>query len=183
MEQRAMNIEQSRRFAAAHTQPPELSAQAQEDRGKIVVLRYDGMSKGAEQKVFAMVSSADLAKLPAGILDDLTLASRDGSGVLRGSPDAFFMRTEAGTTLFVDSDVHADFLNQLIDDAFEIGLFVDNRRSDLRLMMDENMNIDAPARAAFLENDCAHVPAAIALKEMRDSRLEKSNELPSPFPH
>jgi hypothetical protein len=182
MEQQAMDTEQNRRFVAAHTQPPALSAQAQEDRDLIVVLRYDGMASGGDQKVFAMISAMDLAKLPADILDDLPLVSRDDAGVLRGSRDAFFMRTEAGTTLFVDSDVHADFINRMIDTSFENGFFVDNRRSDLRLMMNDNLDIDAPPRPAFIENSCAHVPAALALKEVRATRLEMSDE-PSPFSH
>lgn len=178
-----MNIEQQSRLAAAHISPLSLSAQALEDRDRSVVLRYDGMESGGEQKIFAMISVADLARLPADTLEDLPLVSRDEQGALRGNPDAFFMRVADGTTLFVDSDTHSGFISRLIDTSFENDLHVENGLSDLRHMMDENMDIDAPSRPAFIENRCAHVPAVLALKEIEDLRPEAHDEPPSPFSH
>lgn len=175
-----MNIEQNSRLAATHTRPPVLSAIAQADRDKLIVLRYDGMEEKGEQKVFAMIAAADLAKLQADVLDDLPLALRDKDGVLHGSKDAFFMQTEAGTTLFVNSDEHSDFIDRVIDTAYDNGLFVENYRADLRGLMNEDLDIEAPAHPAFIENACPHVPAALAIKEIKDARMEARNVPPSP---
>ncbi len=159
-------------LAKAHMAPPPLAGTALAERHDGVLLRYDGVTTGGVPKVFAVVTLADLAKVPKDVISDLELLTRGTDDVLRGSPDAFFRKTPAGTALYVDTDVYEMFVDDILEAAGERGIAVLNAVGDLRLMTRRDGEM-APGRVpAFVANGFAPVPVTRAVRDLAALRDE-----------
>lgn len=167
-------------IAAAHRLPLPLSDQDLEIRDQAIAIRYDGMMRQGEPVVFAVVSSADLAKLPEDAIADLDLLKRGEDGVLKGSPHAFFMRSHYGTSLIVDTDYHEGFLPRLVDLCEERNIPVLTAQGDLRVMADAQGDMAPPATPAFMTNGHRNVPVRQALEEIQALRQDYSLAISAP---
>lgn len=165
-------------IAAAHRLPLPLSDDDLEIRDRAVAVRYDGMMRQGEPVVFAVVSLSDLAKLPDEAIEGLDLLKRGEDGLLKGSANAFFMRSHYGTSLIVDTEAHDAFLPRLMDICQDLEIPVLTAQGDLRLMADAQGEIAPPAKPAFLTNGHRNVPVRQALEEIQILRQDLEQARP-----
>ena len=150
-------------IVAAHRLPVALSDTAIADRDNSVVVRYDGMLRGVTPVIFAVISAHDLAKFDADVLDELQI---DGI-------NAVFIETSS-VSLYVDSDVHEEFLTSLFDMADEQFLTIENVGSDLRILSGSSGQMEPPVTPAFMENGGLLVPASEALENIATLRADRA---------
>lgn len=143
-------------------------------RDACVVIRYDGkLASQGREAVFAVVSTGDLAKLPADILQGMNMLETSGEGALVGSRSAFFADHPAhGTCLYVDTEIHEGFLVRARRACDAEGLSFLPIRADLFALEDGKGFIAPPVRSAAERNGFRLVASRDGLDEIRERRAE-----------
>lgn len=184
---------QGAELAKAHRFPIPAPTALIESRDASILVRYDGVTTktqpapGAEAKahqiIWFVIPGGDLAKLPESVLEGLDLAARRPDGSFTTSKNAFFVSSAAGVSLYVDSDIHEGFLENLASAAEDAGLKVFNARGDIvKNMLGQNGDIDPPLVPAYVANGHSRVPTLESLaiiREMRDARQQNDIQKPS----
>ena len=167
-------------LAAAHRLPPPIPDALRTERNDGVVIRYDGMMRGEDPVVFAVMSAHDLAKLPGDVLEGLDFVRRDETGAPKASSYAFFVRSPFEVALYVDSDRHDDFISGIIATCGLNGLPVLNAQGDLKIMTNDHGDLDPPGIPAFIQNGWNHIPAREAIALVNDIREALAREAADP---
>lgn len=141
-------------------------------RESAVVVRYDGaMAAKGREVVFAVVSTEDLAKLPADLLQGMNMLETSDEGALVGSRAAFFAEHPAhGTCLYVDTERHESFLVRARQACEADGLGFIPVKGDLLALEDGRGFITPPAKSAAQKNGFPAVSTRDGLDEVRERR-------------
>lgn len=158
-------------LAQAHLATPALPTGLPANGGDYAMIRYDGMARSDGPVVYAMISADALAKVPAATMRGLGMLVRGEDGTLRGSPHAFFRDTPAGVTLYVDTEVHEDFLGHFIDSCRANNVEPLVARGDLMLLCFDGNDVNPPSQdPAFVVNGFRPVPVRAALEQVHELR-------------
>lgn len=136
---------------------------------KAVMIRYDGQRTEAGPVIFAVMYDTDLAKLPESIFirnnkERTTIFDRDS---------AFFVRSNEGYNLYVDTDVHPKFEKVINEAAGQNGLRTACIMNDLKMLIGEDRDVAPSTIAAYQANGYRRVPTVEALAAIRDMREER----------
>lgn len=167
-------------LAWAHQFPPPIPQDVSGD--KAVIVRYDGVKMNGDDVIYAVIGAEDLGRLPSDLIRGLEFSVQASDGVLRGSPDAFFIGSERQLSLYVNTDAYPDFLDRVRDAAYEAGLTPLIGEGDLRLMTGPDGDISAPQVPAFVENGMGYVPSLLAMSHLERVRPDHdASSGPDPF--
>lgn len=187
-------------LARAHRFPIPAPAAFQEARSQNVLIRYDGEqrslvgrpSEGGQREtnphVYAVVSVSDLAKLPASVIEGIRFTEKRPDGSLRGSRDAFFVRSEEEVSLYVDTATYPRFVSGLIRAAGAKGVW--EAKGDLNHMIGKHGDVEPPKVPAYVTLGYQRMPSREALAILTEARerLQQSEtfeaedeELADPF--
>lgn len=150
-------------IAQAHRLPVSMSDALRAERDDAVLVRYDGMTRGDDRIAFAVISLADMAKLPGDVLEGIEFLESDADGRLKGSRHAFMLETPNGGVLYVDTNRHPDFLVRVMDACEDAEISCLRAHGDLDLMTDPQGDFAPAARPAFLEIGFAPIPVRLGL--------------------
>ena len=135
-----------------------------------VAVRYDGVNVDGTNVIYAVVSGEDLARLPEEVMNGLEFAVPGRDGVLRNSPDAFFVGSERDFRLYVNTEAYPDFVDQVGNAAHDVGLTPLIGDGDLRLMTGPDGDISAPRFPAFIENGMGYMSSLRAISHLEHAR-------------
>lgn len=166
-------------LAALHRDPPEPVFGA--GVGDPIRIAYDAAPGPAGDAVFAVIPARDLARLPSALVEDVDFSDRLPDGL----PSAFFLVTERGLHLHLETDRHEDRIERILDAAMDRNIPVANGIGFLKAMADPDGNIVAPERPAFVENAARPVTARAGLEIIRSiqAELDAEDADPDPFGH
>lgn len=128
--------------------------------GDVLRIRYDGHTRGGENRIYAVIPITDLDI----IARDIKLPQPPGIG-LPGS-DLFFMKTPDGISVYIDTDRREDVFMEILDVAHDMGYRQAERGLDFFHVPDTGYVV-TPKQAAFDANRFENVPVEIGYKMIR----------------
>lgn len=148
-------------LAAAHATSPEILGVPADG----IRIRFDGGMLYGHDTVFAKIDLADLARLPNAV-DDLEQ--------LMGEMDcnAFFMRNDAGTFLYFNTDEMFFFMDDLRSESASLQIPVDVMIGDYMLMADRMGDLSLPFVPAFEELQMKTIAPEDAFADLRRRQAE-----------